>query len=86
MQCSGNKIAWSDKRLPPPGEKFIRLNMDDVQKRPTPPGKPPTIKHWQIKETSVVNFQHLEDYLAGRTKFSNSVLQCINVFDQIMRQ
>lgn len=33
-----------------------------------------------------MNFQHLDDYLSGNSGFSNSVLQCINVFDWSMRQ
>ena len=86
IQPLGNKIAWSDKPLPPPGEKFIRLDMDKVQKRDPKASGLKTIKHWQIKETTMVDFQHLDNFLSGRDQFSNSVLQCINVFDQIMRQ
>ncbi|GKT82663.1 eukaryotic translation initiation factor 2c [Colletotrichum tofieldiae] len=81
----GRKLAWSSVPINR-GEERLKVDLDE--------GKPvrPNAKvrdnsfYFVMKETKKVNLAALEAYLTGKMDWDNSVLECMNFLDHLVRQ
>jgi eukaryotic translation initiation factor 2C len=65
-------------------EQRCTVNLDEEQGRQPGP-KGPDIVFFVIRPTKTLRMASLEGYLNKKTAFDNSVLECINFLDHVVR-
>lgn len=78
----GRALAWSRNNI---SELRIRVDMDAERNRMTRPGQ----DNWHtlyIKRSTKIRLASLKAYLEGQADWDQTVLECINFFDHLVRQ